>query len=389
MPILPKGKPEHARALSLLKVLHFITDLGSGGAERALSRVVLADVQEPQVQHFVVSLMGEGVYGKAISGAGVDLRCLGVRRSMVPFGALVRSVRTIRRVRPDIVMTWLYHADLLGTAAAILAGFPLRRVVWNLRTASMDFSHFGRSTRYVTAVLARLSPFPGAVVTNASCAQEDHARIGYRPRQWLHVPNGFETDVWRPDPTDRATVRAEFGLQQNQTAVVLVARAAPQKDHGTFLHSAKQVLDARPNTLFFLIGRETEMLPIPSELDGHMVVLGERRDVHWLLRGFDIAVLSSSSGEAFPNAIGEAMATGLPAVVTDVGDAPIIVGETGIVVPSRNPDRLAEAILTLMGEDEGARTTRSQAARDRITSNYALKRLVTSYQELWLDLANQ
>lgn len=369
----------------MTSILHVITGLSSNGAERMLSRLVLAKRGLEGTRQVVVSLMGEDVLSRVFAEAGADVRHLGMRRGIPSLGTVVRLSRIIQRERPDIIMTWLYHADLVGTIAAMLAGFPTRRIIWNLRAASMDFSHYGKSTRVVAAMLARLSWLPGAVTVNARRAVADHSAIGYRPRRWMHVPNGFDLNVWRPDLRDRATVRAELGIGEEELAVVLVARVAPQKDHATFLAASEQIADASRKVRFVLIGKGTDDLPIPSTLHERLLALGERQDIPRLLRGLDVAVLTSASGEGLPNAVCEAMATGLPAVVTDVGDSPELVEGTGAVVPPHAPGKIAQEVLRLLSEDTEAKTRRSRAARQSIGDRYSLEHVTALYRTLWTE----
>jgi glycosyltransferase involved in cell wall biosynthesis len=215
--------------------------------------------------------------------------------------------------------------------------------------------------------------------------RQAHADLGYRPRRWAYLPNGFDLDEWRPDEADRVSVRRELGLETGHKAVGLVARIDPEKDHATFLTAAARIVTMRPDIRFVLIGRGTETLKIPDALRERMAVLGERRDITRLLRGLDIATLCSLS-EGFPNAVGEAMATGLPCIVTDVGDAAEIVGETGIVIPPRDSSALAAAIVAMVEDGEDACTKRGQAARSRIGKNWSIDRIAQLYQDLWREV---
>jgi glycosyltransferase involved in cell wall biosynthesis len=199
------------------------------------------------------------------------------------------------------------------------------------------------------------------------------------------LPNGFDPDEWRPDEADRTAVRRELGFENGHTVVGLVARVDPEKDHATFLAAAASAVAVRPELRFVLAGRGTETLKIPEALRGRMAMLGERRDMPRLYRGLDIATLCSLS-EGFPNAVGEAMATALPCIVTDVGDAAEITGETGIVIPPRDPSALAAAIITMIEEGEGPRKRRGQAARARVKEYWSIDRIARLYQNLWREV---
>ena len=367
-------------------IVHVITELGSGGAERILTRVVLAAHSRTACRQVVVSLMDEGFYGAALRSAGIELHCLRMRRGVPSLRAVLTLAHVLRRHKPDVVMTWLYHSDLLGLLASLLAGLGTRRVVWNVRCSDLDISQSPASTRLVVRTLARLSALPAAVATNSWSGQRHHAIIGYRPRRWVVLPNGFDPGEWRPDASDRRRVRLELGLAEHSTAIGMVARADPQKDHATFFAAAERLYTEDRGLWFILIGRGTEGLTVPATLAGRMKVLGERQDIQRLLRGLDVFVLSSAYSEGFPNAIGEAMATGLPCVVTDVGDSKIVVGDSGLVVPRRNADELARALETVIIESIGKRNERGRRARERIERHFRQDAMVARYVDLWRSM---
>jgi glycosyltransferase involved in cell wall biosynthesis len=374
-----------AAARRVTKVMHVITGLQSGGAEGMLTRIVLA--QGKGSYQIVVSLTNDGIHGAQLRAAGVEVHSLGMRRSLPSPRGLLALTMLMRRAKPDVVMTWLYHADLAGLVAAILSGLGSRRVVWNLRCSNMDFSHYSRITRWVVALLVLLSRVAGAVAVNSRAGQMHHASLGYRPCEWMYLPNGFDLNEWRPDDVDRAAMRTELGLDRGELAVGLVARVDPMKDHATFFAAAKKLVNGRNDLRFVLIGQGTVQLPVAPELTGEVIALGERRDVPRLLRALDLAVLSSAFGEGFPNAVAEAMASGLPCVVTDVGDAAEIVGDTGVVVSVRSANALAHAIEEILREPEERRRERRRLARQRITNRFSLDQVAGLYRECWDSVA--
>ena len=369
----------------MTKVMHVITGLQSGGAEGMLTRIVLA--QGKGSHQIVVSLMDDGIHGAPLRAAGVEVHSLGMRRSFPSPRGLLALAMLMRRAKPDVVMTWLYHADLAGLVAAVLSGLGSRRVIWNLRCSNMDLSHYSPTTRWVLALLVRLSRFAGAVAVNSKAGQAYHASLGYRPCEWMYLPNGFDLDEWRPDDADRAAMRAELGLDHGELAVGLVGRVDPMKDHATFFAAAKKLVDGRNDLRFVLIGQGTAQLPVAAELTGEVIALGERRDVPRLLRALDLAVLSSAFGEGFPNAVAEAMASGLPCVVTDVGDAAEIVGDTGAVVSVRSANALAHAVEEILREPEERGRERRWRARRRIADQFSLTRVAGLYRECWDSVA--
>ena len=372
----------------MITVLHVITSLGSGGAERMLTKIVSANHGPDAPRQVVVSLMDQGIYGAVLNAAGIEVRCLGMRRRRLSPRALLQLAVLMRRLNPDVVMSWLYHADLMATLAALVAGISMKRLVWNLRCSDIDFARYAQTTRWTVSLLIRLSRLPAAIAVNSDAGRRAHVALGYRPNRWIYIPNGFDLEEWRPDPVDRALVRSELGFKDQTVAMGMVARADPQKDHPTLLAAAERLVTSYQHVEFVLIGKDTEYIPLPESLRERIHPLGQRGDVPKLLRGLDILVLSSAYGEGFPNVVGEAMATGLPCVVTDVGDSAHLVGETGWVVPPRSPDALAQAISELLAESSGVRAKRGEMARHWIQANYSIDRVKALYRETWLCIAS-
>ncbi len=371
----------------LIHVVHIITGLGRGGAEANLAQLVTR-LDAAHFRSVVISLTGEGALGPGIRAARVEVHALGMRRGVIDPRGLGRLVKLLRTIKPDVIQTWMYHADLLGLLASGLAGRP--PVVWNVRCSNMDFTRYSRLTRLVVRSLARLSRFPVAVVVNSQAGLGLHESLGYRPRRWALVPNGFDIEKFRPDLAAPARLRATLNIDRDAAVVGHVARVDPMKDHAGFLEAAAQLASQRPMVHVVLVGAGTETL-IPRArslgLEGRVHALGERDDVAALMPGFDVLCLSSAFGEGFPNVLGEALACGVPCVTTDVGDAAAIVGDSGRIVPPSDPAALATALLDLIDAGPAARASLGRAGRQRIVDTCALPRIVESYERLYTELA--
>ncbi len=374
-------------------VMHIINELDAGGAERVLTRIACHNARnsDPDAPcQIVVSLMDEGVYGPDLIEAGVELHCLGMTSGIRDLpAAIFRLSRLMRREKPDAIMSWLYHSDFIATLSALLSGRGTRRLAWNIRCAEMDLAQYGRSTRIVLGLLAKLSGRPAIIAANSHAGQRHHISCGYHPRKWAYLPNGFDTDEWHPDPGAKYRLCKQIGITPDKYLIGMVARKDPAKDHATLFEAIRLVRAQGHDAHLVLIGHETDALIIPDELDGHVSALGLRRDVAALVPGFDIAVLSSSFGEGFPNVIGEAMACGVPAIGNDVGDVADILGGTGKTVPLHAPDKLANAIVELLTEDVDSRNYRKTAARMRIIDHYSLRAMNDRYLALWDGLAGK
>ncbi|QKQ45392.1 MULTISPECIES: glycosyltransferase family 4 protein [Achromobacter] len=372
-----------------LRMLHVITGLGQGGAESVLFR--LATYPEAGVEHTVISLTDEGIYGERLRAAGVAVRALGMKRGRVTLGGFMELRRLIADARPDAVQTWMYHADLIGGLAARLAG--VRAIAWGIRNSGEHLERSSRSARLVLRACALLSGrVPKAIVCAAQKAAQRHADKGYRRDRLVVISNGYDLSRYTPDAAARARARAEWGVVGDAPVIGCVARWDPLKDHANLLRAvAALVRDGRDAGLrCVLIGRgmtadnpELGALIDRLGLRERLVLAGPSDDVPAAMNGLDLHVLSSCA-EGFPNVVAEAMACGVYCVVTDVGDAAYIVGDTGVVVPAEQAEALARGIETALREVAArGRERAGEPARARVLEHFDLARMVQSYIAVW------
>lgn len=372
-----------------LRVLHIVTGLGQGGAESVLFR--LATYPGADVEHVIVSLTDEGIYGERLRAAGVAVHALGMKRGRVSLGGFMALRSLIAATRPDAVQTWMYHADLIGGLAARLAG--VRAIAWGIRNSGEHLERSSRSARLVLRACALLSGrIPKAIVCAAQKSAQRHADKGYDRERMVVIANGYDLSRYAPNDEARQRVRAQWGLPQDVPAIGCVARWDPLKDHANLLRAiAALVRDGRDAGLrCVLIGRgmdtaNTELAALIDRLGlrDRLVLAGPSDDVPAAMNGLDLHVLSSCA-EGFPNVVAEAMACGVYCVVTDVGDAAFIVGDAGVVVPPEQSEALARGIETALCEVASrGRTRAGEAGRARVLENFDLARMVQSYIAVW------
>lgn len=375
-----------------LTIVHIITGLGDGGAEGALYRLCKYDTAH---RHIVVSLMDEGKYGPLLATAGVEVHCL-----RMPQGTLALSTlrgfwqlsRLLRCKRPDVVQTWLYHADLIGGVAARLAG--VRNIVWGIRHSNLTPGTVKDSTIWIAKLSAALSALvPSRIVCCSQQAVEAHECIGYAADKFRLIPNGYDLTRLAPNDDAGRQLRLELGLMSNVPLIGMVARFDTQKDHANLLSALGQLQRDGQAFHCLLVGTgmdaENEKLEVwirQEELTERVTLLGRRNDIDVVMSALDIHVLSSL-GEAFPNVLAEAMACGTPCVTTDVGDAAFIVGDSGWVVPPQDPQALAKGIqaaLTALAATSDWKL-RQKAARERIEDNFTIERVVGMFDAVWRE----
>lgn len=373
-----------------MKILHVITGLGTGGAELMLERLVT--MSDPDIVHQVVSLRDAGTVGVRLSEAGVPVTCLHMRGLSMP-AAVVRLATLIRRSRPDVVQTWLYHADVLGGVAARVAG--VRAVVWGVRTADIRPGiSLSRGAGMMLRLGARLSGIvPRRIVYVAEAARRIHEAAGYDPDRSIVIHNGFALPDRTTVAVAAADVRRSIGIAPHARLVGTAGTFSAQKNQVGFVAACAPLLAGDPDLHLLLIGRGNDAAnPVLAEAvaaTGHRArihLLGERRDVAACLGALDIFCLASR-GEGFPNVVGEAMAVGTPVVVTDVGDAALLAGDTGIVVPPDDPAALAAALAQMAALPDAAIAARGAAARERIACRFTMAQVKDHYLMLYRSLA--
>lgn len=374
-----------------MKIVHVITDLDIGGAEMMLYKLLL-HMDRRRFDNVVVSMTNKGACGMDIEALGFPVVHLNMRRGIPNPVGLLRLVNLLRKEHPTILQTWLYHADLLGLLAGKLA--RVSSLVWNLRCSDMDMRHYSWLSRFVIWILVKLSALPTAVMVNSEAGRSFHEKLGYRPQRWVLIPNGFDLARFRPDAEARKSIRQELGLSDDTVLIGLIARYDPMKGYANFLQAAGVLLERYGGVHLVLAGRgiergneELEGLIRASGKGGNFHLLGERRDIPQILAALDI-LTSSSFGEGFPNIIGEAMACGVPCVVTDVGDSRMILGKTGRVVPAGEPYALAAAWGEMIEMGPRSRFELGTASRRRIEEHFSLSGIVARYEEFYEELAS-
>lgn len=378
-------------SIDKIKVVHVINSFEFGGAEAMLCNLVLRS-DRARFSTSVVSLIDDLTVASPLLDAGVPIAVMGFQPGAADPRALVRLARYLRSERPGVVQTWMDHSNLIGGVVARAA--TRARVVWGVHHADHGAGVSKRSTRLAVAACARLSRrVPARVVCCSEQSRVEYLRRGFAAGNLEVIPNGFDTDVFRPDPAARFTIRRECNLDLDAPLVGLAARFDPVKDHATFLKAAARLARWLPEARFLLCGarvddRNPALTALIDEwgLAGRCRLLGPRRDMPRVLAALDVAA-SSSLSEAFPLAVGEAMACGVPCVGTNVGDTAAIIGPTGRIVPPRDPDALARSWLELLELDPGARRRLGLAARERVRSLYDLTAVTGRYEALYSQLA--
>ena len=374
-----------------LHVVHVISGLGQGGAETVLHRLVTAPGQDNR--HTVISMTDGGVFGERLRSEGITVLTLSMPSGRLSLSGLWRLYGLLRTLAPDVVQTWMYHADLIGGIVARLAG--IKAVSWGIRNSGQNLQKGSRIAKASAWLCTRLSGVvPAVIVSCADDAAERHQQWGYRADRMLVIPNGYDLSRWQPDPAARTRLRTQWGLAEDTPLIGNVGRWNPLKDHANLLGAMALSLKSFPNLRCVLVGYEitdgnAALMALIDRfgLRDKVILLGMREDVPSIMNALDVHVLSSCA-EGFPNVVAEAMAVGVPNVVTDVGDAAKIVAAEGWVARPQDAAALSQAIdqaVAALGTPE--MSGRVERGRERVRSLFSLETMVGAYQQVWMRLA--
>jgi glycosyltransferase involved in cell wall biosynthesis len=371
-----------------MKVIHIITSLGDGGAEHTLFKICKHDIVN---NHIVISLKGPGKYFSLLNKLGIKVYCLNLK--FYSIYKLIFLIKLLRSLKPNIVQTWLVHADFIGSITAYLAG--IKNIIWNVRYSNFKIKKAKLTTILLIKILAKLSfLMPQLIVIVSKRAKKIYETEGYDKKKLRFIPNGYDLSFLKPSKTQTKYFKKKNKIKKKLPIIGNVARYDPKKDHLNLIKALSLIRSRNINFFCFLVGSNINLnnLRLVSQikrlkLSKKIKLLGQNDNIPKIMNGIDVYVQSSSYGEGFPNVVAESMACGTPCVVTDVGDASLIVGKTGWVVPPNSPIKLAKSLTKALHEIGTQKwNIRCYKSRLRIKENFDISKMIKSYNKLWFEV---
>ena len=368
------------------KITFIITALGIGGAEMMLLRL-LKTLDQDKYDISLITLKSGGALEKEFMGLGFPLISAEMNSIAGTLMGFSKLMSHLDKIQPNIVFCWMYHANLIGGLAAKRC--HVRKIYWNIRNSGLRQIWKAPLTGLVIKLGAFFSGLiPDLIIVNSDQARDNHIRMGYEEKKMRVIHNGIDTSVFQPDPEARRIIRKELNMQPSAKLAGMIARFHPQKDHKTFMEAANLIKNQIPEVQFVLCGNRIENTNkelaswiTKFGLEGNVSLLGERRDIPRLMSAMDLFLLSSAYGESFPNVLAEAMSCGVPCAATDVGGSAFIIGDTGLIVPPKNPPALSGAAVKLLTKKD-LRIKLGKAARSRIIKEFSIEKISAKYENL-------
>ena len=369
-----------------MRIVHIITGLGDGGAEGSLYKLCIHDKKNI---HSVISLTNFGKYGPLLKSNKIKVYSIDFKKDLKIFNRFLQLIGLLKKLNPDFVQTWMYHADLIGGLASKFT--HNKKVIWGIRCSNLNYKYSNISTIIIIKINALLSYFiPVKIVSCSFQAKKIHIKGGYCASKFVVIPNGFDLNYLNISETMRKDFRREHLKHEDCFLIGMVARFDKQKDHKSFFKSIYEAKKKLKNIKCVLVGKNMDRSNLnilrwieKYELKNNIILLGSRRDINLIMNGLDLHILSSAYGEGFPNVLAESMACGTPCIATKVGDSEYILGGSGWIVKPYAYKTIAEKIFIASNETKIERKKRSFLARSYIEKNFSIEKMIKNFNNLY------
>ncbi|MEN2751562.1 glycosyltransferase [Psychrobacter sp. FBL11] len=368
------------------KITHVIIGLNVGGAELMLKRLVLHSQKTGQFQHSVISLTDVGIIGSDLQNQGVKVYSLGMKSIASVPKVFLQLKKLLKELRPDVVQTWMYHADFLGGLAAKSVGVD--NIIWGIRTTDVS-QGASKQTVHLSKICAKLSYYvPDSIVCAAHVSKDYHIDIGYDKSKMIVIPNGFDVEALSSTKEDGLNIRNQFDLSPDDIVIGSVGRFNPVKNQKLFVEVASTLVKDFPGLKFMLVGRDndSENKELMSWIKQYNLLdnfrlLGQRNDVPKCLKAIDIFCLHSKT-EGFPNVVGEAILSDTTCVATNVGDVKVLLDEESIAL-SNDVIGVSHTIRKYLTYPKDKLLKKANENKHNIITKYSMKVIIDKFHSLY------
>ncbi len=374
----------------MTRILHLIVDLEIGGAELMLKRLLETQKKNPCFYNIVVSLTSLGPIGKQLQLNGIEVHSFEMNSILMTPLVILKLNKLIKKSSVDLVQTWMYHADLIGgLAAKISRTCP---VIWGVRSTKIPQGFFN-GTYWLIRICASFSNWlPNKIVCCAEASRREHELLGYISNKMVVISNGYNFSFFDNQRNSRSKARSKIGYSDGDVVIGTVGRFDPLKDFNNFILAAEKLSNNFAHAKFLMIGRNVDWSNLQLSdwikskgLEDKFTLLGEKLDVPFYLSAMDIYCMSSVS-EGFPNSVVEAMAMGLPCVVTKAGDVNRIIHDKSFVVPVSDSSALSKALLGLCRMKPKNRQLIGESNSKKVRLEFEINNISKQYETLYKNI---
>lgn len=368
------------------KIVHIIIGLNVGGAELMLKRLVIHSTQQSsEFKHTVISLTDLGIIGAQLIEEGITVYQLGMGSYKSVPNTFYKLVRLLKNIKPDVVQTWMYHADFLGGLAAKSIG--VNNIIWGIRTTDVS-QGTSKLTVYLSKLCAKLSYIvPHTIVCAAHVSKDYHISIGYDESKMVVVPNGFDLEALHATEEEGLEIRRQNNLSKEDIVIGSIGRFNPVKNQKLFVEVAAELVKEMPDLKFMVVGRDntTDNKQLMSWIEHYNLtdnfrLLGQRSDIPQCLKAMDIFCLHSKT-EGFPNVVGEALLLKTYVLATDVGDVRYLIPSKQITTPE--VDNLRNCILQSIYDNSYKDMLRISQLSKTTINKYSIDPISLRFEKLY------
>jgi glycosyltransferase involved in cell wall biosynthesis len=373
-------------------ILHLIVGLGDGGAEATLYKLIYNDHLNA---HVVVSLTNLGKYGAYFNKIKVPVHTLRFNKFRTNLIGFIKLLRLIKEYKPDILQSWMYHSDFITCFVKLF--YPKIKIIWNIRNTLFNIkdSYLRYFVSKFCSIFSQI--VPEKIVSCSFIAMKQHVSFGYTKKKFKIIFNGVDTNIFNSNVSKLSSkylkLKKKF-VSKKKINLGMVARYDKQKGYSILLESLSLLKKNNFEFNCFLVGRnvdyknyELNYLVKKYNLFSNVILLGQQNNLKYFYNFIDLSILSSTSGEGFPNVLIESMACETPCVATDVGETKFIIKETGWITKPSNAVHLYNSLKKAILEfNSPSWTHRKSMCKKIVKEKYNINLMKQNFSSLWISL---
>jgi len=370
----------------LKKIVHIISGLQVGGAERSLYNICNSSLND-SFKQYIICLGNRGYYSQKIEEIGLEIYHINFS-SWHFVKSVTKFIIILKKISPDIIQGWMNHGNFTSILALLILNFkPI--IYWNIRQSFYKNKNDLFYTKFLFLFNILFSRIPKKIIINSNISKIQLQNFGFNIDSFKFIPNGFDPNYWVRDLSFRELKRENLGIENLDFVIGYVGRYHPMKNIILLLKAFEIISINFSNSKLVIIGhKEDDFNKFEKQIfdkipNNQIILLNQMYDINKYYSIFDLFTLCSVS-EGFPNVLGEAMSCELCCISTNVGEAPALLQDVGFIIPVDDLDALVSKMTNCI---ENLEMTKNMGilARNKIVKTYSLQNTVNQYINLYTD----